>query len=137
MSPSLVLDAEAISALASERGRRFREVQAALEAARQLRRDVATPAVVLAELYRGHSKNAVVDACLSRNSWVRVQTTDRDFARFVGGVLAAAKADSSLLADAHVVATAVVAGGGVILTGDRVDIERLAAPYLSVAVVAI
>ena len=50
MSPALVLDAEAVSSLARPRGTTFREVHAALEAARRMQRDVVTPAVVLAEL---------------------------------------------------------------------------------------
>lgn len=129
MSPVLVLDAEALSSLARERGPRFREVRAALEAARRLQRDVLMPAVVLAELYRGPRHSQVVDACLSRESWIHVRATDRSFARYVGGVLTAAGADSSDLADAHAVAAAVEAGGGVILTGDEPDLTRLSAPY--------
>src|SRR4051812_25560396 len=125
MSRVLVLDAEALSALARARGPRFREVQAALEAARRLQHDVVTPAVVLAELYRGPAQSQVVDSCMSRESWILVRDTDRNFARYVGTVLSAAKADSSDLADAHVVAVAVEAGGGVIMTGDERDLNRL------------
>jgi predicted nucleic acid-binding protein len=133
----LVLDAEALSSLARQRGPRFREVRAAIEAARRLHRDVITPAVILAELYRGRGHNQVVDACLSRESFIDVRDTDREFARYVGGVLTAARADSSDLADAHAVAGAVEAGGGVILTGDQDDLERLAAPYPNVHVAPI
>jgi len=134
VSPVLVLDAEALSTFARQRGPRFREVHAALEAARRLQRDVVTPAVILAELYRGPGHSQVVDACLSRDTWIRVRETDRSFARFVGGVLAAAGADSSYLADAHAVAAAVEAGGGVVLTGDEDDLGRLSAPYPNVQV---
>jgi len=133
----LVLDAEALSALARARGPRFREVRAAIEAARRLQRDVITPAVILAELYRGRGHNQVVDACLSRESFIDVRDTDREFARYVGGVLTAARADSSDLADAHAVASAVEAGGGVILTGDQDDLERLAAAYPNIHVAPI
>jgi len=108
-----------------------------LEAARRLHREVVTPAVILAELYRGPGHNQVVDACLSREIGIDVRTTDRPFARLVGGVLAAAHARSTDIADAHTVAAAVEAGGGVILTGDESDVERLAAPYPSVLVTAI
>ena len=66
MSPVLVLDAEALSSFARLRGPRFREVRAALEAARRLQREVMTPAVILAELYRGPGHNQIVDSCLSR-----------------------------------------------------------------------
>lgn len=137
MSPALVLDAEALSGLARERGPRFREVTAALEAARRLQRDVVTPAVILAELYRGPGRNQFVDACLSRQTGIRVRDTDREFARFVGAVLAAANAGSEDMADAHTVAAAVEAGGGVIVTGDEHDLRRLAAAYPNVVIMHI
>ena len=134
MSRVVVLDAAALSALARPRGQRFREVRAALEAARRLGRDVVVPAVVLAELYRGPGHSQIVDACLSRETGITVQETDRSFARLVGGVLTAARTGSKDMVDAHVVAAAVVAGGGVVLTGDRLDLERLAAAYPNVSV---
>jgi predicted nucleic acid-binding protein len=137
VSLALVLDAEALSSLARTRGPRFREVRAALEAARRLRREVVVPAVILAELYRGPGHNQIVDACLSRETGILVRTTDQAFARLVGGVLAAARAGSADMADAHAAAAAVEAGGGVILTGDESDVKRLAAPYPNVRVKAI
>lgn len=137
MSRVIVLDAEALSALARRRGPRFREVHAAIEAARRLRRDVVTPAVILAELYRGPGRNQVVDACLNRDSFIDVRDTDRGFARYVGGVLAAAHAGSEDLADAHAVAAAVEAGGGVVLTVDSDDLARLSEPYPHVHVAVI
>lgn len=137
MSPALVLDAEALSRLARAQGPRFREVRAALEGARRLQRYVITPAVILAELYRGPGQNQVVDACLSRETGIRVRDTDRALARYVGGVLAAARSGSSDMADAHVVAAAVEAGGGLVLTGDPDDLTRLAASYPNVHVAAI
>ncbi len=137
MSPVLVLDAEALSSLARRKGQRFREVRAALEAARRLRREVVTPAVILAELYRGPGHNQIVDSCLSSDTGIFVRDTDRALARLVGGVLAASRADSSAMADAHVVAAAVEAGGGVILTGDEGDLGRLAAAYPNLHVTVI
>lgn len=135
MTLSLVLDAEALSRLARTGGRA--EVRAALEAARRLRRDVLTPAVVLAELYRGPRHNQLVDALLAREAGIAVRVTDRHLARLVGGVLSAADADSRHLAAAHVVATAVETGGGVVLTGDPTDLQRLAAGYPNIHVEAI
>jgi len=38
------------------------------------------------------------------------------------------------MVDAHVVAVAVEAGGGVVVTGDRADLERLSASYRHLAV---
>jgi len=132
-----VLDAEALSALARAAGRRGEEVRAALEAARRLRREAIVPAVVLAELYRGGGHNHIVDACLSRDTALLVRDTDRSLARLVGGVLAAAKRGSQDLADAHVVACAVEAGGGVVLTGDPDDLTLLALSYPHVTVTKI
>jgi len=55
-------------------------------------------------------------------------------ARIVGGVLHASSSGSEDLVDAHVVAVAVEAGGGVVLTGDAGDLELLAAPYRTIVV---
>ena len=137
MSRVVVLDAEALSSLARGRGPRFREVRAALEAARRLERDAVTPAVILAELYRGAGHNQVVDACLSRETGIEIRATDREFARLVGSVLNAAGAESSDLADAHVVAAAVESGGGLVMTGDERDLTRLGAVYANVHIVAV
>ena len=77
----------------------------------------------------------MVDALLSREEQALVlRDTDRVLARLVGGVLAAASSGSEDLADAHVVATAVEAGGGVVLTGDVDDLVRLAEPFRTVVV---
>jgi predicted nucleic acid-binding protein len=132
-----VLDAEALSVLARPHDDRGAEVRASLEAARRTDRQVLVPAVILAELYRGPGHNQVVDACLSRESAILVRDTDRSLARLVGGVLAAAGAGSEDLADAHVVAAAVETGGGVVLTVDVSDVQRLAASYSNITVVAV
>jgi hypothetical protein len=49
MSPCVVLDAEALTALAGPPGRRSLEVRAALRAAARLHREVVVPSVILAE----------------------------------------------------------------------------------------
>lgn len=134
MSRVLVLDSEALAALGGRASRRQEEVRAALRAASVLQRDAVVPAVILAELYRGAGHNQMIDACLSRETGLRVRDTDRPLARLVGGVLTGAKADSSHLADAHVVAAAVEAGGGVVLTGDESDLCLLADPYPTITV---
>lgn len=137
MNRCIVLDAGALSALGGRPTRRNAEVRAALRAAERLGREVIVPAVILAELYRGPRHNAAVDACLSRETGIAVRETDRSLARLVGGVLTAAGADSRHLADAHVVAAAAELGGGVALTSDPEDLERLAAVYRNVTVVAL
>lgn len=137
MSRCLVLDSEALAALAGPPTARQREVRAALGAAVRLHRDAIVPAVVLAELYRGRDHSSLIDACLSRETGLVVRATDRSLARLVGGVLAGAGAGSEFIVDAHVVAAAVEAGGGLLLTRDSADLKRLAAPYRNVQVVDI
>jgi predicted nucleic acid-binding protein len=63
-----------------------------------------------------------------------LRDTDRTLARLIGALLAEAGAGSALFADAHPVAAAVEAGGGVIQTADPDDLTRLAAPYRTVVV---
>jgi predicted nucleic acid-binding protein len=137
VSRCVVLDSEALSALAGRASRKQREVRAALTAALGLGRDVVVPAVVLAELYRSRNRSALIDSCLSRETGLLVRATDRSFARLVGATLAGARAGSELIVDAHVVAAAVESGGGVVLTGDPEDLERLAAPYRNVEIASI
>lgn len=134
MSRALVLDSEALSALGGLKSERQQEVRAAMRAAALMQRDVTVPAVILAELYRGPGRNQMIDACLARETGLRIRDTDRSLARLVGGVLTGAKADSRHLADAHVVAVAVEAGGGIVLTGDEDDLAMLADPYPNITV---
>lgn len=134
MTRSLILDAEALSSLADRRSKRFEDVRAALEASRRLQRDVVVPTVILAELYRGPARSQLVDACLSRETGLTIRDTDRTLARLVGSVLHGASAGSEHLADAHCVAAAVEAGGGLIITGDHGDLTRLSAAYPNVQV---
>lgn len=137
MNRCVVLDAGALSALAGRPGRRSLEVRAALRAAVRLHREVVVPSVILAELYRGPRHNALVDACLSRETGIQVRDTDRSLAKLVGGILAAARAGSEHLADAHVIAAAVELGGGLALTTDAEDLGRLAASYGNVMVIGL
>jgi predicted nucleic acid-binding protein len=132
------LDAEALNVLAGRDSPRKQHIRRILRAAQRLGREVLVPSVVLAELYRGRGHNELVDACLARErASIETRDTDRHLARIVGGVLTAAGADSSMIVDAHVVATVVEAGGGVVVTADRHDLERLAAPYHHIAVEAL
>ena len=131
----LVLDQAAVSALAEQPSAAQREVRRAMTAASRLRREVTVPTVILAELYRGSGRNQMIDSLLSRETEaLELRDTDRVLARLVGGVLAAAGSGSEDLADAHVVAAAVEAGGGVILTVDVDDLNRLANPYRTIVV---
>ncbi len=131
----VALDSEAFSALAGPDSSRKQRVRRVLRVAQQLQRDVRVPAVVLAELYRGSGRNHLIDACLAReHPGLDVAPTDRALARLVGGVLTAAGASTPDMVDAHVVAVCVAAGGGVALTGDPADLERLAAAFPAVVI---
>jgi len=132
----LVLDAEAVNALLDPRHPSERKVRQAMEAARRLQRDVAVATGTLGELYRGAGRNQGLDALLARESadGLVLRDTDRNLARLIGALLTEARADSSLFADAHPVAVAVEAGGGVVQTADPDDLGRLAAPYRTVVI---
>jgi predicted nucleic acid-binding protein len=131
----LVLDQAAVNALAEPPSNAQRQVRRAMTAAARLHRDVTVPTVILAELYRGAGRNQMIDSLLSRETEaLELRDTDRVLARLVGGVLTTAGSGSEDLADAHVVAAAVEAGGGVILTVDEDDLNRLAGPYRTIVV---
>lgn len=132
---NLVLDAEAVSALLDARHPQERRVRQSLEAARRTGRDVTIATLTLAELYRGAKRSQTLDALLSRDGDALVlRDTDRPLARLVGALLAQARAGSEHIVDAHAVAVAVEAGGGVVLTSDPADLGRLAAPYRNVII---
>lgn len=135
----LVLDAEAVNALLDPRHPAERKIRRAMEAARRLRREVVIPTGTLAELYRGAGRNQALDALLARESGdgLVLRDTDRTLARLIGALLSEAGAGSALFADAHPVAAAVEAGGGIIQTADPDDLGRLAAPYRTVVVEAL
>jgi len=134
----VALDAEAFNVLAGPDSVRKQRIRRILRAAQRLGRDVRVPSLVLAELYRGRGRNQLVDACLARERGsLDCRDTDRHLARIVGGVLAAAGASSAMIVDAHVVALAVEAGGGVLVTADEHDLGRLSAPYHHIVVEAV
>lgn len=132
----VVLDSEALSVAARRHPvERHAVVHAALTAARNLRKPVLMPAAVLAEQYRGRGFDAAIDAFLSQNgSGIVIVPTDRDLARGVGHLLARAGGGSAHHVDATVVAVAAQAERSVVLTGDRTDIDHIAAPLKRVAV---
>ena len=88
-------------------------------------------------MYRGAGRNQAIDALIARearNNGLLLRDTDRSLARLIGALLAEAGASSALFADAHPVAVAVEAGGGVVQTADPDDLGRLAAPYRTVVI---
>jgi predicted nucleic acid-binding protein len=131
----VALDAEALNVLVGPDSLQKRRVRQAMTAADRVGRDVVAPTLVLAELHRGPRRTRSVDALLARHRRaIGCRDTDPGLARIVGGVLHASSSGSEDLVDAHVVAVAVEAGGGVVLTGDAGDLELLAAPYRTIVV---
>jgi predicted nucleic acid-binding protein len=134
----LILDTEALSALARPRSARQRHerVRAAMRSAERRNEPVRVPSAVLVELYRGAGTDEAIDQVLGRG-FARVVTTGVRIARIAGHLLALAGRDSDLAIDALVVATAVRLGGGLVLTHDPGHLELLAANHPNVQVVPV
>ncbi len=127
MNPAVVLDAAAFDVLDSRAGAPLRGL---LREAATSGSPVCCAAVTLAELCRGVARTRRVEAALAREYGGRrvvAEPTDVPLAKLVGSVLYHAGADSSMIADAHVVAVAAsVADAAIVVTGDPSDIRRLA-----------
>lgn len=132
---ALVLDSEAFSILARARsGPQHATVHAALRAALDSHVDVWVPAAVLAEQYRGGTHDQVVDSYLGPATGITVADTTRQLARRIGNLLARVGRGSKDHVDATVVAVAVSAGGGLILTGDPNDLTAIADGLVGVTI---
>ncbi|WP_460715325.1 PIN domain-containing protein [Nocardioides dilutus] len=134
-----MLDSEALSAVARTGTRAASTATAVnmLRAALLQEEEILVPAAVLAELYRGHPHDQVVDACLNRFPAIVVVDTDRALAREIGHVLARAGRGSADHVDASVVAVAARTGPALIATADAADITALAAGMRGVRVLQI
>jgi predicted nucleic acid-binding protein len=117
----LILDSGAVIALArgDQRARAF------LARALELGAPVEIPVVVLAETVRGGPRDAPINRVLKAVG--SPPDTREVHARTAGRLLGVARSSETM--DALVVAHAVEGGGAHILTGDRDDLERLAAPH--------
>jgi predicted nucleic acid-binding protein len=115
----LILDAGAVIGLSRADAR----ARAALAAALEAGADVSVPAVVVAETVRGGPADAPVNRVLKAVG--EVDVADEPVGRTAGRVLGSA--GSAATVDAVVVATAIEAGGAVVLTGDAGDLGFLAA----------
>ncbi|MGH8897469.1 MAG: PIN domain-containing protein [Egibacteraceae bacterium] len=131
MTVPVVLDAAGLDALCDRRPPE--QLRALLHEAWVRQRDVLVPAVVCAEVCRGVPRTRRVEAAVARHDQIRGQrspvsvvVTDFTLARQVGAVLHGAGADSRDIVDAHVVAVCALHGGGLVVTADSEDIERLA-----------
>jgi predicted nucleic acid-binding protein len=131
---ALVLDTRALVVLADRAAdpAGARKMHAMIEAASRLDLPVRVPAGVLAEAFRGTRADAAVDRILARG--VRVVTTGRAMARIAGGLRHRDGLDSCHVVDALVVATTVRLGGGIVATGDVVDLRSLARDHRSVRI---
>ncbi len=121
----LLLDSEAMSALAHGPPARRDRVRALIAEMRAREAPVAVVAAVLAEVVRGHPRDAALFAGM-RRSRVEVRDVDARVGVRAGQLLGRVRAGSELAVDAFVVAVADLAGGAVVATGDPDDLERLA-----------
>jgi predicted nucleic acid-binding protein len=131
---ALVLDSEALSALAARRPTEVtRRVRALLAVALDRDADVVVPSTVLAELYRGNATDAAIDTVLARRG-MRMITSGRRIVRIAGALRYRDRLDSCHVVDCIVVATAIRLGGGVIATENPSDMQQLARDHPNVVV---
>jgi predicted nucleic acid-binding protein len=138
MAEALILDSEAVNALAQPAARRVLAERAAaiLRIAHQKRALIRVPAPVLAEVCRAVRYDSAINHLL-KNPGVRVVELDRAAAQQAGHMLARLKLSSAHAVDAFVVATAAQFDTAVIATGDPEEIRRLAEPFPKVGVFAL
>lgn len=129
----LLLDSEAISAVAHGPAARRDRVRALVGAMRARELPVATVAAVLAEVVRGHPRDAAVFAGLRRER-VEVHPVDTRVGVRAGQLLGAVGTGSELAVDAFLVAVADLLGGAVVATTDPQDLTRLATHATNVTV---
>jgi len=138
MAEALVLDSEAVNALAraSQRGVLEDRATAILTLAHDRRALVRVPAPVLGEVCRGPRFDAAINRILN-DTGISVLDLTRPIAQRAGLLLAEARMSSTNAVDAFVVATALEFDRAIIATGDPNDIRRLAARHRSLGVFAI
>lgn len=121
----LLLDSEALSAIARGPAKRRDKVRALIAEMRARELPIATVASVLAEVVRGRPADAAVFAGIRRER-VEVHSVDSRVGVKAGQLLGKMRVGSEMAVDAFTVAVADLAGGAVIATSDRRDLERLA-----------
>ena len=126
MAQALILDSEAVNALARASHRRVlaERARAILQVAHEEGALVRVPAAVLAEVCRGGAVDAPIDGLLKGRGIVVIDLSAR-IARRAGALLGRVQLGSAHAVDAFVVATAAEFGAAVIATGDPVDLSRL------------
>jgi predicted nucleic acid-binding protein len=130
VAEALILDSEALNALANPRARGSLSLRARAIArvAQERGALVRVPAPVLAEVCRGPRFDAAINQVLNREAF-RVAELTRAIAQRAGSLLARARLPSANSVDAFVVATALEFEVSVIATRDAKDLARLSAPY--------
>lgn len=138
MAEALILDSEAINALANpaQRGALALRARAIARVAHERGALIRVPSPVLAEVSRGGRLDAPINQFLNRDV-VRVVDLTRSIAQRAGALLAAARMSSTHAVDAFVVATALEFERAVIASGDPKDIRRLAADHPPISVLAL
>ncbi len=138
MAEALILDSEAVNALANPKARSTQAKRAAaiLRLAYDKRALVRVPAPVLAEVCRGVRYDSTVNHLLN-NPGICVAELTRAAAQQAGQMLARLKLSFTHAVDAFVVATALQFDSAVIATGDPEDIERLAAPFSRIGILVL
>ena len=129
----LLLDSEALSAIAQGPPGRRDRVRALVVQVRRRSLPVGTVAAVLAEVVRGRRQDAKVFAGLRRER-VEVYPVDTRVGVRAGQLLGATGSGSERAVDAFLVAAADLAGGALIATVDVADLERFAAHATNVTV---
>ncbi len=129
----LLLDSEALSAVAQGPAARRDRLRALIIEMRRRELPIATVAAVLTEVVRGRPADAGLFAALRRER-VEVRPVDVRVGVRAGQLLGSARVGSDLAVDAFLVAAADLAGGAVIATVDLADLRRLAAHANSVTV---
>lgn len=132
----LLLDSEALSAIAHGPAVRRDRVRALIAAMHKRKLPIATVSVVLAEVVRGRAQDAAVFGGLRRER-VLVKPVDSRAGVRAGRLLGAARRGSEHAIDAFLVAVAELSGGAVLATVDVDDLELFAAHAENVAVVSI
>ena len=132
----LLLDSEALSAVAQGPAERRDRVRALVAEMRRRERSIGTVAAVLAEVVRGRPADAAVFAALRRER-IEVRPVDTRVGVRAGQLLGAIRSGSELAVDAFVVAVGDLAGGAVVATVDLTDLRRLAEHATAVLIVPV
>lgn len=130
----LLLDSEALSAIAHGPAARRNAVRALIGDMRRRERPVATVAAILAEVIRGRPSDAGVFAGLRRER-IEVHTVDTRVGVRAGQLLGRVQARSALAVDAFLIAVADLAGGAVVATCDPDDLRQLSEDMKAVTII--